>query len=190
MKDNSIFDEPLSISQKALDPVKELAVKAKELSESVDALEEALKVQKKSLALIEEVQLPELMNSVGLTEFKLDDGTKIALAEAYHGGLPKDEEKKAAAIALIIEYGAGGIVRSKVALEFGVSEHNLAIDTFKKLKSEGLPVSMDQTVNFQTLAALSRERSRNGEPINNETLGLFVRKYAKLTVPKKKKTDG
>ena len=188
MKDVSMFDEPLAVPAKAMEPVKALAVKAKELADSVASLEEALDAQKKALSLIEEKQLPEMMNAVGITEFKLDDGTKIGLAEAYTGSLPKDGEKKKAALALLKKYGVDGIVKSKVALEFGVTEHNLALNTFERLKAEGLPVMFDETVHPQTLAAMARERARNGEEIDTEALGLYVRRYAKLTIPKPKKS--
>lgn len=188
--DNSVFDEgPVTATKNALEPIKQLAKRAMELSSQIESMEEALKVQKKALLAITDGKLPEMMKGIGITNFAMEDGTKVALRSTYYGSLPKEEEKRSKALNLIREYGGTDIIRTKVELEFGGSEDNLSTSIFEELAGRGLPVAKVQDVNAKTLAAFANDRMKQGEETDCDTLGVFIRLNCGFTAPRKKKSQ-
>ena len=55
----------------------ELAERQIKLEDEVSRLEEQLKLAKQNLRQVSEIDLPELMNTLNVKEFKLNDGTKV-----------------------------------------------------------------------------------------------------------------
>lgn len=142
-------------------------------------LEEDLKAAKASLQKLRTLTIPDKMAEVGFDSVKLD-GKTVTVEPFVSGSLPSDPTKKAAAIAWLIENGASDLIKTTVEVEFGKSEHNVALDTAARLRESGLEPDVSEGVHAQTLGAFARERIRNGDPIDTEILGLFTGRVAKV----------
>lgn len=150
------------------------------LKHQIDTLEEQVKELRLAYNDMRQRVLPEAMAKLGLLKFSLEDGTEIKVEEFVGGGLPKEAEAKEKAIDWLVENGAGGIIKTGVSLTFGRDQYDEALALTADLKAKGLPVEMGTGVHPQTLHAFVRERLRNGEPLDQQTLGVFVGRVAKF----------
>jgi hypothetical protein len=127
-------------------------------------------------------RIPDLMTSMSMPEVTFK-GWKVQVKEFISGNLPKKEEDPeghARGIDWIVNAGGGGIIKTEVAVQFGRSQHNEALDLAAKLNEQGFPAVCDSGVHVQTLWAFARERLKNGDDLDLDVLGLFVGKVAKF----------
>ena len=69
-------------------------IKLKAKEDEIAALEEQVKNKKAEADDISSRVIPELLAEQGLSEIKLDDGSKVAVKKEYRCTLPKDEVKR------------------------------------------------------------------------------------------------
>lgn len=180
--------EAPEVTNDKLGAISKLASKQKTLADEVAALETRLKTVKSDLQRVEEHDLPEAMDAVGMEEFKLTDGTKIKISTFYNASISPD--RKDEAFEWLDERGHGGLIKTEVSLEFGRGELDVAREFMVWLKSEKPDLSPEfaQSVHWQTLRAFVREQIES--PTEDATLpldlfGVFIGRKAKLTPPKK-----
>lgn len=145
---------------------------------AVDQMEEDLKAAKQQLNLMNTTVIPDMMAELGMEECT-QNGWKISVGDFVSGSLPKDEERRAKAVRWLEEHEAGDLLKTALSVNFSRSQHNEAVDLFEELSEEGFAASLDATVHPQTLMAFARERIKNGDPIDTETLGLYTGRVAK-----------
>lgn len=163
-----------------------LAKSMVEQSAMVDQMEEDLKAAKAELHKLRTISLPEVMAECQMEDFTIN-GTKIIVENLVSGSLPKEPEKRAAAIQWLEANEAGGLIKTVVEVEFGKSQHNEAVAVFEDLKKAGHAVTTESSIHPQTLCAFVRERLDNGKPIDTELLGVFSGKICKIKAASKKK---
>lgn len=168
------------------DRIISLADEYEALDVSVKGLEEALKAAKARQQEIKTKDMPDAMAQIGSGEWTSEDKrVKVKMDDFVSGSLPKDDEKRKAAIEWLEANGGGSLLKTEVQLQFGKSEHNMALDLVARLKEEGHEPIVESGVHPQTLASFARERLRKGETIDTEVLGLFTGRVAKITVKDK-----
>jgi hypothetical protein len=149
-------------------------------------MEEDLSALTKTLTGIKTKRIPELMDQLQMESCNFR-GWKVAISTVVSGSLPPDPEARQRAIHWLEENDGGGLIKTKVALDFGRSEHNQALALAAQLEEQGFTPKVDSGVHASTLCAFARERLRNGDPIDTDVLGLYTGKAAKFTPPKEKK---
>jgi hypothetical protein len=161
----------------------------------VDRLEGDLKAAKVTYQQMSTKDVPDLMMELGQPTWTAGD-YELALSDFVNGSLPKvndpqgnpipgGQERRDKAIRLLETYGAAGLIKTELSIEFGKSQHNEAIDLAERLKAEGHPVNLDSGVHPQTLMAFARQRIEDGQDIDLDALGLYTGKVVK---PKLSKT--
>ena len=78
-----------------LKTIAQLAQKQNELETKIKGKEEELKNDKKELREIAEVQLPDALKEVGLSEFSLVDGTKVSVTAFYSARITAENKERA-----------------------------------------------------------------------------------------------
>ena len=146
----------------------------------IDALDEELGKLKREYTDLRQKGLPEAMAKIGLAKFTLDSGVEIKVEEFVGGGLPKDAEAKEKALQWLIANEASGLIKTGVSLTFGRDQYDTAVALVEELRGKGLPAEIGTGVHPQTLHAFVRERLRNGEPVDQAALGVFVGRVAKF----------
>ena len=150
-----------------------------ELEQMVEQMEEDLKAAKKSLHALRSTRIPDMMDEMGMDSVTFR-GWKVTLSDFVSGSLPKEPEAQQRAVDWLEKEGAGGLIKTDVSMAFGKSQHNEALDLAGRLQEEGYAARVNSGVHPQTLMSFARERLRNGEPLDIETLGLYVGKVAKM----------
>jgi hypothetical protein len=174
------FDVSEEIECDTLDLLQEVLVEAVQLEEHALHLEEDLKQVKSSLRAMKEQRIPELMACLRMEKMTWN-GWSINIKDFISGSLPKDQAKKEAAINWLKENEGGGLIKTEVKVNFGRGEEERAAEAAQRLKDLGLEPSSNMTVHPSTLQAFARERVKNGESIDAETLGLYVGRVAKFS---------
>lgn len=145
---------------------------------AIENMEGDLKAAKKMLQLLRTGRIPDLMGEIQSDHFT-HAGFEVKLSDFVSGSLPKEGQKRTAALEYLEKHDGSSLIKTGVSLDFGKSQHNEALDLANRLMEEGHTVSVQSGVNAQTLQKYARDRIRDGDPIDAEVLGLFVGKIAK-----------
>ena len=166
-------------SPDALDRLNEKLGEAIELRESVDQMEADLAAAKKSLNHLTTTIIPDMMAEIGMEECT-QRGWKIKVGEFVSGSLPKEEAARARAIKWLEDNDAGELLKTSVSVTFGRSQHDDAVAIAKQIEQDGFAPMLESTVHPQTLQAFARERLKDGQPLDIETLGLYTGRVARF----------
>jgi hypothetical protein len=147
----------------------------------VEQLEQQLKEAKEEFARTEREDLPLLMNELGLTELKLEDGWVVRIAEDVTCGIP--EAKRADAHAWLNEHGFGGLIKTQVAIAFERGEHDKAVAAAKALGKKYPTTALNESVHPATLKSFVKEQLAEGAALPLELFS--VHPFNKATLKKK-----
>ena len=144
-----------------------------------------LQEAKEEMRRLQEDDLPELMRELGLSEIKLEDGSKVTVVDEVDCSI--SEERRSRAHAWLADNGFGGIIKSAITVEFGRDEHDEALAAAEKIYSAtGRAALLKEGVHPQTLKAFVKEQMAAGVTIPQELFGLRPYSKAKLTKAKAK----
>jgi len=162
---NDLNDGELSL-------VSTLANKQLQLAQELSELEEAVKAKKEEFRLTSEQELPEAMQTAGLTEIVLSTGEKISVTEFYNAHISKANQELA--YQWLVENGHEGLIKNEVSLKFGREEGQVVDETVMALKSRGLSPEVKQSVHPSTLKAFVKEQLTSGKDIPTEPFGIYI----------------
>lgn len=162
---NDLNDGELSL-------VSTLANKQLQLAQELLELEEAVKAKKEEFRLTSEQELPEAMQTAGLTEIVLSTGEKISVTEFYNAHISKANQELA--YQWLVENGHEGLIKNEVSLKFGREEGQVVDETVMALKSRGLSPEVKQSVHPSTLKAFVKEQLTSGKDIPTEPFGIYI----------------
>ena len=144
-----------------------------------------LQEAKEEVRRLQEDDLPELMRELGLSEIKLEDGSKVTVVDEVDCNI--SEERRSRAHAWLTDNGFGGIIKSAITVEFGRDEHDEALAAAEKISGvTGRAALLKEGVHPQTLKAFVKEQMAAGATIPQELFGLRPYSKAKLTKAKAK----
>lgn len=170
----------------ALDRLSECADELLGLEDAVAQMSADLQAATAALNVLRTKTMPDLMAEAQMESFTRN-GRVIAISEFVSGSLPKEEDKRAKAIAWLETHDGEGLIKTTVGLSFGRGEHNLALAIADDLRKTGQEPVVETGVHSATLQAFARERLKNGDPIDTDLLGLFTGRVVKVKAPKKAK---
>lgn len=155
---------------------------------AVAAAEMQLKAAKEAFEKTEREDLPLLMQEIGMSSFKLEDGTSIEIQPEVQCSIK--EENRAIAHRWLVERGFGGLIKTMVVTEFGRGEieeaakyQKLVVETFP----DHIPMVKD-SVHSSTLKSFVKEQlDRPDCDLPKEVFGVYQFNRAKITLPKTKK---
>lgn len=154
-------------------------------AQAVAAAEEALKVAKENFAKTEREDLPLLMQEIGMSSFKLEDGTSIEVTPDVQCAIT--EANRPAANLWLIENGFGGLIKTQVVTEFGRGDIEEAAK-YQRLVIEQFPEHtpmVKDTVHPATLKSFVKEQlQREDCTLPKELFSVYEFNKAKITLPK------
>ena len=175
--DASSFDKVDPIEGKRLSSlVNQLKKVTKDIQEAEDFLK-TLKAQKQNISF---VQIPEVMDEMGIDRLDVD-GATVSLKSFVSASIPLD--KKDEAYAWLRENGYDDIIKNDITLSFGRGEDNVAKDLMVDLDQRGFHPESKTHIHSMTLKAFVKDMVEKGEPIDLDLFGAFV---ARTAVVKKK----
>jgi len=172
-------------TQDDLNKVTRLARRQIELEDLIGGFKERQAALAKELAAIVNFELPDALESCGMTEYKLVDGSGVAVKEITSTSITK--ENKAEAYAWLYANGFGDLIKQTVSESFGRDEGERAEEVIATLKAMGIEPSVALKVEPATLSKVVREQKKKGISFPGSIFTIFEGRQAKITRPKKAK---
>jgi hypothetical protein len=155
--------------------LKSLAEVAREVTNTeakLAHLEEELKETKKKLLKLTDEDLPALLQEIGVSEFKLDDGSEVKVRPTYGAHIKADN--KVQAFDWLREHGYDDIIKNVVSFQFGRGEDADAARLIEISGTQGFHSEQKQDVHPGTLKAFVKERIETGDELPMELFGAYV----------------
>lgn len=173
---------PQSVSNEQMAAIAELAERQVTIEAWIESVEEKLKTAKENLRKIAEVALPNAMAEIGMSEFKLTNGTKITIKNEVYASIPK--ENPGPAYSWLRDKGLDGIIKNEIICRFGKGEDEAAHKAAEALAELGYQPEQKQTIHPSTLKAFVKEQMEKGVDIPLEAFGAHIVDKAKVLLPK------
>ncbi len=181
----NIQDEMLNDSTDLLDNVEITTiaaecVKLKQKEDEIAAIEEQLKTKKAEADDIGSRVIPELLAEQGLTELKLQDGSKVSVKKEFRATLPKDDIRREAAYKWLRDQGLGDIIKNNIFVTFGKGEDDKAKQLLDLAAENGFEPQQKSDVAWNTLTALYQERIQAGLDMPSDCFSLWIKDKTKI----------
>lgn len=155
-----------------------LALAQYEAEQFVLQKEEELATAKKTMRVISETKIPELMDEVGFETFKTTDGLIISIKENLRAQISKANHSEA--MAWLVDNGHAKLIKHKIALVPSNTEE--ASNMFKMLDEAKFPYSDSASVHAGTLSKFVREKMEAGEDVPQDLFGIFRQRVSKVQI--------
>jgi len=152
--------------------IADLCKRANDKKDLITKMEEELKQLKKELLKLTDEDIPDTMTEIGVSEYKLIDGSSVTLKPTYGAHISEDNQQEA--FQWLRDNECDDIIKNTVSVEFGRKEDELAL-AFKELVEEHSYEPMQVTkIHPQTLKAFIKERIEKGMEIPNHLFGVWA----------------
>lgn len=175
MSMTNIFEEDadaLQVSNDHLKEIAKLAVRAKELDKDVEDLEAVLKERKGQLRKLVEETIPEALATVGMTSFKMEDGSSITVKPFYSASIPGERQEEA--FAWLRENGFDDIIKNTVSVRFGRGEDDSCTQVISMITAAGYAPEQAEKIEPMTLKAWVKEQVEKGSQFPSELFGVYI----------------
>jgi uncharacterized protein YdaT len=156
-------------------------VKLKQKEDEIAELEEQLKKKKEEADDIGSRVIPELLAEQGLSELKLQDGSKVSVRKEFRCTLPKDLDRRDAAYKWLRDQGLGDIIKNNVSVTFGKGEDDKAKQLLDLAVENGFQPNQKSDVAWNTLTALFQERVESGLDMPSDVFSTWIKDKTKIT---------
>lgn len=171
-------------SKDKLTRVTELAREQVKCQKTVTKLEGLLKLAEAALRRVEEGELPNLMDEVGITELKLGKGWQLAITRKY--SVKPAEKNRQKVVDWMEKKGFSGIVKREFVISFG-KEDEAWVRKFEgdlKKRKKQLDTVRNRRIESATLRKHVLEMLEEGISVPRKLFGIFERRVAIVTPPK------
>jgi|TARA_R100001163_G_scaffold59405_1_gene48155 chemotaxis receptor (MCP) glutamine deamidase CheD len=181
---NNIFDEMTNDASQeiateiSIENLSKLAAQIVELESVIATKETELNEEKAKYRRLTEEILPSKMEELGISEFKLADGTKINLSRFYSAKIT--DENRQACFKYLEDNGLGDVIKNTVTANFGRGEDDTANSLANRLEKEGFTTQTKKWVEPMTLKAVVREQVESGNDLPLETFNVYIGQKVKV----------
>ena len=161
-----------SVNQVGLSTIAELAVAIRTSEDDIANLENLLKEKKRELLKLTDEDLPSMLQEIGLSEFKLEDGSQVTIKPTYGASIKVEDRPQA--YEWLRENGYDDIIKNTVTCAFGRGEDDNASAFAALAEKEGFIPSQKEEIHTSTLRAFIKERVENGDEFPSELFGAYV----------------
>ena len=170
--------EPGVITNEQLAAISALARSQRDQEQRVAELEKELDEAHKRLRKTSEVDLPSVMDEVGLESFTLTDGTRITVKETLYASI--SAAKKPAAAQWLLDNELGSLVKDTVSVPFEKGDHERAVALQDFLRCEGYEPGVAETINTASVKAAINELMEQGREVPLDLFGAYFVKRSRL----------
>lgn len=141
-------------------------------------IEAELNKAREDLKDLAERRVPELMDKIGIEEFRTSTGLKIKVAETIRARIPKAAAHRA--FAWLREHDHAAMIKRVVSVAFGKGEDSSAEQLAQDLTDRGLMPEDHASVHPSTLSAFVREQLKAGEELPLDLFGVHRQCISKI----------
>lgn len=148
------------------------------LRKNVERLEQELEAAKADARRVEQEDLPQLMQELGIETFKLKTGESIEVKPEVECSI--SEGRRKAAHAWLLAHGFGGLIKTEVVVGFDRGEHETAARF-----SDDFGGELIERVHPSTLKSFVKEQMAAGNAVPFDLFGIHPYSKVKITSPKR-----
>lgn len=143
--------------------------------DEVAKAENALATAKKKLARLNEYVIPDVMEGMGITEYKTNDGLTIKLKQAIRASI--SEVNRSDAFGWMTDHDHEAMIKTSIVIEkpalLDDFENADELKEALQLVMDNLPSSENKSIHSSTLSAFVRDKLEDGEEIPLDTFSVF-----------------
>ena len=166
-------------SEDGLAKLSQLAVELNAAELEAARIGDELKKANERIKDLAERDIPELMDSLGMAEFRTTAGFKIKVTKTIRASIP--EAQKDAAMAWLDDNGHGGLIKRSIVVAFDRGDIEKAKKLQEQLEKKFENVRSDTKVEPSTLRAFIGEQLEKGENIPLPLFGAWEQRIAKIS---------
>lgn len=170
--EDSISNSVEKVDQSGLQTVASIARSIRQKEEQVEALEAQLKDAKRDLLKLTDEDLPAMLAEMGLSAFRLDDGSMVEVKQTYGASIRVAD--RPAAYQWLRDHGYDDIIKNTVAVSFGRGEDDKARDFTEVAQKSGFFPEQKEEIHTSTLRAFIKERVESGDEFPMELFGAWI----------------
>jgi len=137
--------------------------------------ENALTTAKKRLARLSEYVIPDVMEEMGINEYKTNDGLTIKLKQAIRASI--SEVNRSDAFSWMTDHDHEAMIKTSIVIEkpalLDDFENADELKEALQLVMDNLPSSENKSIHSSTLSAFVRDKLEDGEEIPLDTFSVF-----------------
>ena len=168
----------LQVEDQQISGVAGLAKRAKQLEKEIDELETVVKERKEQFRKLTEQTIPEALAELGMSSFKMDDGSSVEVKAFYSASIPA--ARKAEAFMWLRDHGFDDIIKNTVSVNFGRGEDELSARLLNLLGEQGYPAQQAEKIEPMTLKAWVKEQVERGNQFPTDLFGVFIGQKATI----------
>lgn len=161
-----------------LSNISEMGRQLTDLEEKIQIQEKQLKSLKEDYRKISEDLLPNKLRELGVSEFKLADGTSMAIQQYYSARITPDNRD--VCFHWLETNGLGDVIKNTVSANFGRGEDEAAQTLMTELEDQGHTLTQKKWVEPMTLKAVVREQVEKGNDLPLEAFNVYVGQKIKV----------
>lgn len=154
-----------------------------QLRKNVERIKGELDAAEKDMRRVEQEDLPDLMQELGLETFKLKTGEMVEVKPEVDCSIT--EEKRRTAHEWLTANGFGGLIKTEVVVTFGRGEHDDAEGFAKEVAEQGKQPAVVERVHPSTLKSFVKEQMAAGKPVPFDLFGVHPYNKVKISSAKK-----
>jgi len=170
--------QALTVKNDGLADIADLAKLALQLEREIAELDETVKERKESLRMLTETRIPEALAELGMSSFRMADGSSIEVKPFYSASIPA--ERKGEAYEWLRQHGYDDIIKNTVSVQFGRGEDEDAGKMLDLVRQSGWIPDQAEKIESMTLKAWVREMVEQGVEFPTELFGAHVGLKAKI----------
>lgn len=162
------------------------ANRSKEIEAQIEVYNGIIKALKEEQEKIEEAHIPQVMDQLGMSDFKLKDGSKIELTPTFQGTLVvKDEDQRKYQLGWLVANEGQDLIKNTFTLTFPKGRDEEAKALRELLKEYEFDFTVDETVHAGSLGSFIKAMIKKGKEVPLDTLKWRYFQKAKIkAVPK------
>jgi hypothetical protein len=187
-------DDASQIPEKGeLESIVALVERQRQLETETLDLQTKLDEKVQQLRDIAEKKLPDLMIQLGVSSFKLTDGSSLVIKKFYQASI--SEEKRLEAFGWLRDHNHDDLIKHEIKAIFGKGEDKVSRKLVETLIAKKINFTDKESVHPSTLKAFVKEQvesqaerlanDETAEPFPMETFSVYVGNIAKIELPKK-----
>lgn len=153
-----------------------LAIELRETQERITNLETALAKEQDRAKRLSEHLIPDQMSALGLSEFKLNDGSAVTVKSFVDVSIPKDRANEAHA--WLESEGHADLIKAEVKATFSAGEGAIAQTAAETLRAVAGKVELKKAVHPSTLKAFARELHEDGRDLPEGIFSVYIGRRA------------
>ena len=143
--------------------------------EEVARAEDSLNRAKKKLARLSEYVIPDVMEEMGINEYKTNDGLTIKLKQAIRASI--SEVNRSDAFGWMTDHDHEAMIKTSIVIEkpalLDDFENADELKEALQLVMDNLPSTENKSIHSNTLSAFVRDKLEGGEEIPLDTFSVF-----------------